>query len=338
MPSSDDLFPTETPHPRLPRRPCVPLRRGLPPRVDVFFYSYYIDANLLADRGVEARNPRPGRIKGWRLHLGGDSTLLRDPRHDAFGVIYSLTHEELDRLYTWPGVARYRPYPLLIDLLHGYQRVPALCFLLENEPRAGQPDPAHLDNLRRALRAHGLPADGIDLGLAPPHEECGLRAELGWLAAEFREQGLKDSVCQCGTARAIASSSDPDRFLAVFAAAAFLDQFVHAHFREHHNSFGPQFPAPRLAAHGSGGHAHPFWLFDRRGHGDTDIDTARVTRLFESLVGEGLHWLCTARNVPADGVLRALHAELNGAFLAAGLPIDPDRIGAIVSAGPAGCA
>ena len=85
--------------------------------LDVFFYGLYMDAALLSEKKVEARNPRIAVAPGYRLRLGKMATLLRAPGHLSIGMLYSLTHAELNRLYWGAGLDAYVAEALTVHLL-----------------------------------------------------------------------------------------------------------------------------------------------------------------------------------------------------------------------------
>jgi hypothetical protein len=48
-------------------------------------------------------------------------------------MLIGLTHAELDRLYSAPGLEQYRPEPVIAQLIGG-SAIPALCYNLLVEP------------------------------------------------------------------------------------------------------------------------------------------------------------------------------------------------------------
>src|SRR5690554_7038093 len=72
---------------------------------DVFFYSYYLNDDLLKQRHTSPKNPRAARIHDWQLSLKNDSTLVPKLGGFADGVVYSLTETELTTLYGYEDIA-----------------------------------------------------------------------------------------------------------------------------------------------------------------------------------------------------------------------------------------
>src|SRR5258708_37386560 len=78
-------------------------------RVDGFFYGLYMDLEILREAGVAPASPRRAYVADFALRIGQRATLLPSPGARAYGMLYAVTHAELDRLYTAPGLEHYRP-------------------------------------------------------------------------------------------------------------------------------------------------------------------------------------------------------------------------------------
>ena len=82
--------------------------------------------DILASKAVEPRDPRIGFAAGYRLRIGNMATLLREEGSQAYGIVYSLTHEEIDRLYTKAGLDMYVSEAMLVTLESG-DHIATLC-------------------------------------------------------------------------------------------------------------------------------------------------------------------------------------------------------------------
>jgi len=71
-------------------------------------------------------------------------------------MVLALTHPELERLYTAPGLEQYRPEAVLAQPLEG-QPVPALCYNLREAPRPDERNPEYAARLQRVLSALAFP-------------------------------------------------------------------------------------------------------------------------------------------------------------------------------------
>jgi hypothetical protein len=87
--------------------------------VTVFFYGSFMDPNVLWAKGLKPMKVRRARLERFALKIGDRATLV--PAQDAcvYGTIASLTQGEIDRLYSEPSVAAYRPEPVLAQLEDG---------------------------------------------------------------------------------------------------------------------------------------------------------------------------------------------------------------------------
>lgn len=100
---------------------------------NVFFYGLYMDPEILESKGVTPREPREGYVEGYKLRIGNMATLLREAGSKATGLVYSLTHKELDKLYAKSGLDMYVSEAVLVTLSSG-ERIPALCCNLLTPP------------------------------------------------------------------------------------------------------------------------------------------------------------------------------------------------------------
>jgi Gamma-glutamyl cyclotransferase, AIG2-like len=129
-------------------------------RVDAFFYGLFMDVDVLRESGVAPVDPRRAYVDGFALRLGRRATLLPLAGARAYGVIYALTHAELERLYTAPGLEQYRPEAVLAQSLEGTP-APALCYNLREAPPPHERNPEYAARLRRALARHGFPHEYV---------------------------------------------------------------------------------------------------------------------------------------------------------------------------------
>ena len=77
-----------------------------------------------------------------------------------YGMLVSLTHAELDRLYGGPGLEQYRPEAVLAQPLDGLA-TPALCYNLIAAPAPHERNPEYAARLRRALQKLDFPPEYI---------------------------------------------------------------------------------------------------------------------------------------------------------------------------------
>ena len=147
--------------------------------LDVFFYGLYMDPDLLSEKKVLARNPRLAMLVDFRLKLGKMATLLRAPGKLSIGMLYSITHAELRRLYWGAGLDAYgaeavlaavaidtiKQFDSLHDLKQVYrkidavvvERVPALCCNLIVPPLDDESNDAYQEKLLSLMRRLKIP-------------------------------------------------------------------------------------------------------------------------------------------------------------------------------------
>ena len=129
-------------------------------RVDVFFYGLFMDEDVLAASNVIAENPRHAYVNDYALTIGSRATLVPSVGAKVYGMIYALTHHELNGLYGAPGLEGYRPEALLTTSLAG-EPVPALCYNLAVQPSTLEANPEYTAKLKGALEKLGFPSDYV---------------------------------------------------------------------------------------------------------------------------------------------------------------------------------
>ncbi len=130
-------------------------------RIDGFFYGLFMDSGVLRESRVEAANPRRAYVDGYGLRIGRRATLVPDPGSRAYGMVFALTHDELERLYSAPGLEDYRAEAVLVRTLEG-EALPALCYNLRQAPRSGEANAAYAERLRAVLLRLDFPAEYVE--------------------------------------------------------------------------------------------------------------------------------------------------------------------------------
>jgi hypothetical protein len=129
-------------------------------RIDAFFYGLFMDIEILRENGVAPVNPRRAYVENFSLHIGQRATLRPAAGTRAYGMLFALTHAELDRLYAAPGLEEYRPEAVLAQCLDA-PTVPALCFILQETPRPDERDPEYAVRLQRVLTKLNFPPEYV---------------------------------------------------------------------------------------------------------------------------------------------------------------------------------
>lgn len=130
-----------------------------PTRVsNVFFYGFFMDADLLRNEGYVPQNIEVASVRGFALRIGQRAALVRAAGETVYGSIMTLTLDELARLYSAPSLQLYKPEAVLAYLRDG-RVTAALCYNLEQAPDPAERNADYAVKLRAAARKVGLPAE-----------------------------------------------------------------------------------------------------------------------------------------------------------------------------------
>lgn len=128
--------------------------------IDVFFYGLFMDSDILRESQVAGVNPRRGYVDGYALRIGRRATLVPDSGARVYGMVFALTHAELQKLYCAPGLEQYRPEAVVANLLEG-ESLPALCYNLREAPGPGETDTNYAARLRATLSRLDFPPEYV---------------------------------------------------------------------------------------------------------------------------------------------------------------------------------
>lgn len=78
-------------------------------QIEAFFHGLYMDARVLRDAGTKPSNLRRAYVADFALRIAQYASLVNSPGSRTCGMLITLTHAELDHLYSAPGLERYRP-------------------------------------------------------------------------------------------------------------------------------------------------------------------------------------------------------------------------------------
>lgn len=126
-----------------------------PRRVEVFFYGLFMDEDLLLEKSVTPENRRVAFVNNFRLIIGNRATLVPFAGGTVYGVLFSLTHQEIDQLYSDPSVSEYRPEA--VTAISNGEAVAALCFNLPTVPSENERNSEYATKLKALAERIGLP-------------------------------------------------------------------------------------------------------------------------------------------------------------------------------------
>jgi len=129
-------------------------------RIDVLFYGLFMDEALLREKGINPLNRRMASVENFCLAIGERATLVPHQGATAHGVVFSLTHAEVDALYAEASVSVYRPEAVAAQLEDG-SVIPALCFNLPVPPAKEERNPQYAVKLKELASRIGLPQDYV---------------------------------------------------------------------------------------------------------------------------------------------------------------------------------
>ncbi|MDT4898529.1 MAG: hypothetical protein QOH25_3606 [Acidobacteriota bacterium] len=119
-----------------------------------------MDDALLREKGMNPVNRRMASVENFSLAIGERATLVPCPGGTVHGVIFSLTHAEVDALYGEASVSVYRPEALPAQLADG-SIIPTLCFNLPVPPSTDERNTQYVSKLRELAERIGLPSSYV---------------------------------------------------------------------------------------------------------------------------------------------------------------------------------
>ena len=125
-------------------------------KIDVFFYGLFMDEALLRAQGMNPGNRRMAAVENFCLIIGARATLVPCANGTVHGVVFSLTHSEVDALYSEASVRVYRPEAVSARLADG-SVIAVLCFNLPVPPATDERNPQYVAKLRELADRIGLP-------------------------------------------------------------------------------------------------------------------------------------------------------------------------------------
>ena len=125
-------------------------------RIDVFFYGLFMDAELLREKVITPVETRRAVVENFRLVITQRATLVPSNGDVVYGIVFSLTHDEIDKLYADASVKAYRPEAVLARLTDG-NPIPCLCFNLPGVDPNEERNLDYVEKLRALAMRLGFP-------------------------------------------------------------------------------------------------------------------------------------------------------------------------------------
>ncbi|MGE4419116.1 MAG: gamma-glutamylcyclotransferase family protein [Sulfurimonas sp.] len=122
----------------------------------VFFYGLYMDENILKSKNIKTRNKRVAFANDYQLRIGKMATILRKKDAKAYGLVYSLTHDEIDILYKKSGLTNYIVESVLVELSDG-SKIATLSYILLYPPKNNEKNEEYFQKLKDCMKFYKLP-------------------------------------------------------------------------------------------------------------------------------------------------------------------------------------
>jgi hypothetical protein len=130
-------------------------------KIDVFFYGLFMDQDLLREKGLLPENVEVASLDGFELRIGKRAALVPKASCQVYGIVMSLSLDEVERLYSDPGVSAYKPQTVLAELQSG-SKIPAFCYNLPDPPSQNESNPEYAAKLIAVAKKVGLPQQYIE--------------------------------------------------------------------------------------------------------------------------------------------------------------------------------
>lgn len=125
-------------------------------KIDVFFYGLFMDEGLLREKGIFESNLRSAFLPGFALKIGNRATLVAAQSGKVYGLIGSISHADIEQLYSDSSVQVYRPEPVLA-YLNEDEPLAALCFNLVEPPSSDEHNSVYAKKLRALAKRLNFP-------------------------------------------------------------------------------------------------------------------------------------------------------------------------------------
>ena len=119
-------------------------------KASVFFYGSYINFDVLKEVNIILENWEVAKLNGYDIVIRPRANLIKSEMHCVFGIITSLSHSDLEKLYTHAKNVLgelYLPEAVLLET-KGNKWLPALCYICHDM----QPRPAENDYINRIIK------------------------------------------------------------------------------------------------------------------------------------------------------------------------------------------
>ena len=121
----------------------------------VFFYGLFMDDDILRSKGFHPSDGKIAVAKGYGLRIGEKATLVQSSSECSYGIVMKLSEEEINSLYSAPGVSEYVPEQIEVTGQNG-STYKVICYNLPLSKLSGS-NMEYAKSLSIAARKMGLP-------------------------------------------------------------------------------------------------------------------------------------------------------------------------------------
>ena len=123
-----------------------------------FFYGSYLNLEVLREIGIRPWVWETAHLRGFDIRIAPRANLVPSDTGTVYGIVATLTHAELDRLYAHAKEVlgeTYLPEAVLVHTDSGVDR-PALCYI-SHDMIERPPDEAYVERIVGPARQYGFP-------------------------------------------------------------------------------------------------------------------------------------------------------------------------------------
>ncbi len=108
-----------------------------------------MDQSLLIKKGLHPQLVGSAILSDYRIHIGDRATLLPSVSSRVFGIVMTLSDDDVLKLYSDESVHEYQPHPVRVELLNTREVVEAECYNLPAERGSQGANPNYARQLAR---------------------------------------------------------------------------------------------------------------------------------------------------------------------------------------------
>jgi hypothetical protein len=129
-------------------------------KTSVFFYGLFMDEDLLRGQGLTPENGRIAELRDHDIRIGLRAFVKAEPGMSLWGVMFDLPQDQVEQLYSGPGVSDYKPVSVQAHT-RGGEVLEASCYNL-SDGEAPREDDVYLDKLIEVCQRLEFPQDYLD--------------------------------------------------------------------------------------------------------------------------------------------------------------------------------